>query len=569
MSRQIHKAHGNSYPKRDRLLRFQKGCWWLRWLFPLTGLLALIWFLVRVVPKPSRATYPCQRVAAPLACSFITWLVGIVTSVLAYRKAKCLIRQSRYLMGGACAVVAVMAIWWSLGITGKGALADFTPPEGANNPIGIAQGIHPGRVVWVHEPNATSWDGSSYYWWDNTNTDQTVVDSMTSEAIQALTAEPNDSMSWDALFRHFNQQKGKGNNGYQAGEQIVIKINMNNSGSGNKIDAAPQMVRGLLRQLVYQAGVGQSAITVYDAQRDIGAPVYNCCHPEFPEVGYNANIGWVSDAITYSAEPIGSDARRLPQCVLDAEYMINMSILKRHDAYAAVTLCGKNHFGTIGSPSALHTYIRCWERGMGSYDPLVDIMGNENIGGKTILYIIDGLYGGHYWGATPMKWLSVPFSNDWPSSIFVSQDPVAIDSVGMDFLRAEWVLRDNADNYLHEAAQANSPPSGVFYDPEGDGSRLDSLGVHEHWNNATKKQYSRNLRTAEGVELVKAPIILGDINGGGVDFEDVAFIAEHWLEEGCNSGNGFCSGADLDRKGTVNFIDYALCAKDWGKGIAP
>jgi len=35
----------------------------------------------------------------------------------------------------------------------------------------------------------------------------------------------------------------------------------------------------------------------------------------------------------------------------------------------------------------------------------------------------------------------------------------------------------NLENYLHEAALANEPPSGTFYDLEGDGTRLPSLGV--------------------------------------------------------------------------------------------
>jgi len=182
--------------------------------------------------------------------------------------------------------------------------------------------------------------------------------------------------------------------------------------------------------------------------------------------------------------------------------MVNMPILKRHDLNAAVTLCAKNHFGTIGNPSALHTYIRSWNWPMGSYDPLVDIIGHRDIGGKTVLYIIDGLYAGDRYDATPRKWRSAPFNNDWPSSIFVSQDGVALDSVGMDFLHEEWLLRNNADNYLHEAAQADNPPSGTFYDPERDGTRLASLGVHEHWNDPVDKQYSRNLGTGEGIELV-------------------------------------------------------------------
>jgi hypothetical protein len=84
---------------------------------------------------------------------------------------------------------------------------------------------------------------------------------------------------------------------------------------------------------------------------------------------------------------------------------------------------------------------------------------------------------------------------------------VAIDSVGLDFLRAEpqaiFAQRvENIDNYLHEAALADAPPSGIVYDPEADGVPLESLGVHEHWNNPADKQYSRNLGTGDGIELV-------------------------------------------------------------------
>jgi hypothetical protein len=48
---------------------------------------------------------------------------------------------------------------------------------------------------------------------------------------------------------------------------------------------------------------------------------------------------------------------------------------------------------------------------------------------------------------------------------------------------------------------ANDPPSKTVYDPERDGIRCRSLGVHEHWNNGTDKKYSRNLGKANGIEL--------------------------------------------------------------------
>jgi hypothetical protein len=138
---------------------------------------------------------------------------------------------------------------------------------------------------------------------------------------------------------------------------------------------------------------------------------------------------------------------------------------------------------------------------MDTYNSIVDLMGSQHLNGKTVLYIMDGLYAGDRHDAEPKRWKMEPFNDHWPSSIFASQDPVAIDSVGLDFIAEEWALIANADNYLHEAALAHNPPSGTQYAPNG--VRLASLGVHEHWNNAVDKLYSRNLGTGEGIELVK------------------------------------------------------------------
>ena len=54
------------------------------------------------------------------------------------------------------------------------------------------------------------------------------------------------------------------------------------------------------------------------------------------------------------------------------------------------------------------------------------------------------------------------------------------------------------------SALADAAPSGTVYDPERDGTRLSSLGVHEHWNSAVDKKYSRNLGIDKGIELVAA-----------------------------------------------------------------
>jgi hypothetical protein len=187
--------------------------------------------------------------------------------------------------------------------------------------------------------------------------------------------------------------------------------------------------------------------------------------------------------------------------------MINLALLRAH-SLAGVTLIGKNHFGSIQfpndggwSPRVLHSSV---DRTlpMGSYNALVDLMGHRHLGGKTMLYMLDGLYSAEHQGGSVFQWAS--FGDHWPSSLLMSQDPVALDSVGLDILRSEpraTQVCGNPDNYLHEAALAAKPPSGTVYNPDGRGA-LASLGVHEHWNNAAERRYSRNLGMKQGIELI-------------------------------------------------------------------
>jgi uncharacterized protein (DUF362 family) len=496
-------------------------------LLPITGLLALVWFLVRVLPKPSRATYPCQRMAAPLAGGFVVWLIALAGSTIAYRRARYLLDRSRYVLAAICAVAGVAILWGAIGVTENNpAAAAFAPSEPVNSPMGVAQGIHPGRVVWVHDADATSWDGSTGNWWDDKNTDSKIVEAMVSSTLKSLTGQSSDSQAWDALFRHFNQSHGFGDAGYSKPEKIVIKINMNQD-RGRELKPgtaipSPQVVYSVVRQLIKAAGVPGSAITVYDATRYISDPIYNKIKndpdPDLQAVAFVVAPTSVKDgrigAAHDTANPLKTVAGTvyLPTCLTEAKYLINLALMRAH-TLCGITLCAKNHFGTTyfekdgWTPSPLHD-SSSRKNPMGSYNCLVDLNGHKHTGGKTLLYMIDGLYAAKNQTATVIRFAS--FGNDWFSSILASQDMIAIDSVGLDFLRHEQTVNPvmvdvtgNPDNYLHEAAQANKPPSGTAYDPEGDGTTLTSMGVHEHWNNPKDRQYSRNLGTGNGIELVQ------------------------------------------------------------------
>ncbi|HIJ71738.1 MAG TPA: DUF362 domain-containing protein [Planctomycetes bacterium] len=590
-----------------------------RWLLPVTGFLALVWFIVRVLPKPSRATYPCQRLAGSLASGFMVWLTGLSFWSFLVANARKLWRKSRYLVAGMCfgASVCVFTIWWSPGMTGERVTAGtFTPSEPPNCPIGTPKGIYPGRVVWVHDPNATSWDGSTGYWSDDNNIDQDVVNEMFSKAICWLTGQDDDPNAWDAIFRHFNEKRGKGLIGYQGGEKVAVKVNMvnchNHGNPGNASYNSPQLIYALLCQLVNKVGMEPSDITVYDASSFIPGPIYDRCSVgDLMGVRFVDNLGGDGrikaerepNSVVCHADP-NVPPRWLPRCVAEAAYIVNLAHLKGH-YLTGVTLCAKNHFGSTWVQAdsqyagwmgregfwpgrLIHNHINAYDttqpeslssfkvpaRPMGSYNPLVELMGHKDVGDKTVLFMIDALYAAKHQSAAiseSPKWISPPFDNDWTSSVFASQDGVAIDSVGLDFLRCEptveYVADDSnystADDYLHEAAQADNPASGRFYDPEGDGIRMASLGVHEHWNNALDKQYSRNLGVQDGIELIseKPEYLPGDLNLNGiVDDEDLSIFCSQWLKLG--------SGVPADIApepvdGIVNCLDFAKFAQSW------
>jgi hypothetical protein len=402
-------------------------------------------------------------------------------------------------------------------------------------PVGEGQGIHLGRVVWVHDPKAAVWPGlGNGHWWEPAHTNQEEVDRMVSRALRELTGEAADAVAWDKLFRHFNRTHGRGDAGYRPGEKVAIKVNlvglirsMNTVSPDtlalvrdrNYMNTSPQVMRALLRQLVAVAGVRETDIFLGDTLAVFANEYYDLLHGEFPNVRYVDCLGKLGrvqakpSAVPFywSCRPEGMKQDYLPDFIADAAYLVNLANLKAH-AGAGITLCAKNHYGSLvrypGERGYYDMHRGAFRKEPNSYRPLVDLMAHAHFGGKTVLYMIDGLYPGtHEKDAAPRRWKSAPFNGHWASSLLASQDPVAIDSVGFDFLWTEWgdyPRMSGVDDYLNEAAQAERPPSGTFYDPDHAASvtRPPSLGVHEHWNSAEEKKYSRNLGLGKGIELV-------------------------------------------------------------------
>ncbi len=99
MNTRIKKCFFKTCPKSGRIVGINKKNVVLKICFPLFGLAALIWFLIRVVPKPSRIEYPCQQIAAPIALSFVTFVSSTLVGVGAWKRFKALWHSRRFSMG--------------------------------------------------------------------------------------------------------------------------------------------------------------------------------------------------------------------------------------------------------------------------------------------------------------------------------------------------------------------------------------------------------------------------------------------------------------------------------------
>ena len=562
--------------------KFQRAITYLRTrrfnpkiIFLVTGLLATIWFLIRVIPKPSRAAYPCMQATAPFMSSFVIYLLSLGGSVMAFKSIPKYYNRSKYL-----SAFSFLFIAFALFLVANSTFTSFSSASNLNisenyftpnQPIGEAQGIFPGRVVWMWNADATNENCSNTSnnngiidpeddaWFMEKNNELDVIDSMLFHSLNILSDATDNTQAWDLIFKYFNNKHGNGEIGYQTGEKLLLKINATSAYGGlerenyyadlsrnddieiNKFAAEtnPYLVLSLISQLVNKAMVPQDMIYVGDPARNIYKEVYELWFSTFPDVNYLGNnilhpeleiesLGRLPVVITEEDKFFYSDnGSAMPDALTDKlftifdeiDYLINIPTMKAH-ATAGITLAAKNHFGSFPRTWAMHLHPGLMENnddptrlGYGLYRIQTDIMMHNLLSGKNLLMLVDGLYPGEDALGVPYKWSSIPFENDWCSSIFVSLDPVAIESVCHDFLRTEYNGEEVAerrpnwhgvDDYMHQAADSSLWANNIIYDPDADGVLIASLGVHEHWNDSLNKEYTRNLEIGEGIELLKA-----------------------------------------------------------------
>ncbi len=372
------------------------------------------------------------------------------------------ISRRNFLWSSIAAVGALMMVKY--GLSDRTARANMKKPS-LSEPTGTAN-----RVVSIHSEHATSWDSKAYPYVDYTN--QQKVTDMLGTALITLTGKEKQPEAWQSLFST-----------YKKGDLVVIKPNFNDLYMGfNGIVTTPVVLNAILYGLVEVLKVPTSDIIIYDCTRQIGDELrsrisypVNYVEPYgsnfFRKVWYHTignpymandldnEITMSSDVRDKAGNPVKC---YLPKVITEAAHIINVPVLKSHQ-YVSNSGALKNHYGTVRfsdhhtGPEYIHPPI--------IHDSIVDINAHEHIKHKTRLVVMDGLFGRlHKKDGGPVTWNT--FGNSHPSTLLVSQDPVALDTVAMNIIKRELDARDDfvmPHDYLHKASDRGL---GIHEDPE-------------------------------------------------------------------------------------------------------
>ena len=210
------------------------------------GIGTSLWFILRVIPKPQRAGYPCMKAAAPIMSGFVLYLISLGGSAILFRKALIKFKKAKYWSAASAISLSlillavfylndvktiyanVLDVNWERGVL----------PDAPNTPMGTPWGIFPGRVAWARNPAATNEKCTNkitdaYFMPKNNN--QVSINSLANKAICNIGGKSTVKDSWDAIFKSFNERKSGTAKAYTVGEKIFIKVNNGQAGWAIKI----------------------------------------------------------------------------------------------------------------------------------------------------------------------------------------------------------------------------------------------------------------------------------------------------------------------------------------------
>ena len=501
---------------------------------------SLFWLLLRSGTKPSRIIYPCQQTAKNNLIIFGFPAFGVL--IARYRK--CPRFRQKIFRFSFLSFIGLFLIPLGIGFYHR----YRTVPKSITALV-YGQSIPP-NVVWVRHNSATV---SSY---NVSAGSQVVVDQMFEEGLKALAERSSVGEAWSALLPCGQSCQGK---------KITIKVNFNNN---FVYDGWPmtctqggcpivQTCLALTRQLVNRAGFRPEDVWFYDSSRTIASYLTTAISAEFPQVRFNpyAKAGSSQVVSGISQATYGRE-------LVEADYLINMPLLRNH-GMSGVTLSFKNH---VGSVACNNGGFECQRGYHGTFytnsavNPLVQLNAHSLIRDKTVLIVADALF------ATLDGGPDGP-PNLRSNSIFLSRDPVAADSVMIDFLQSQNANISHSGDcriYLRVAGQNSL---GNFSTSCGQGSSCSFTYPNINLIRCPEavcpslSPTPTEVPTPTSLPTPTAVLIPGDLDGDGdVDIFDYNLLVQNF---GRTNQPGVVG--DLDGDGDVDIFDYNLLVGNFGR----
>jgi len=275
-------------------------------------------------------------------------------------------------------------------------------------PLLGGDGFDPSTVVQCYDAGATT----------GSDINEPVVQVMMDESIKALTGENSVGAAWKSVFPDITTDS-----------VIGIKVNCINRYLATHPKFVNTIVEGLAEMSIGGSNFKKNNIIIWDRTNyeltSSGYTIYDGNDPDTVRCfGTNhSGIGYDSSNPLNVAGVTSNPSKIISQM---CEFIINAAVLKTH-SQGVVTLCLKNHYGSIHNPGSLSHSSHCTPSVPALNAQIRDVLSPTD---KQKLFIIDGLFGLYSGGPGGQP-------NFNPKLLVMSKDTVACDAQGQNVINEE------------------------------------------------------------------------------------------------------------------------------------
>ena len=312
----------------------------------------------------------------------------------------------------------------------------------------------PGRIILMHDDHLS--DGSII--------DMDRAEFAVHQGVKALTGCEGAGEAFQALLP-----------GVTSSSKIAIKVNVL-ANTDTRWETARGVVSGL--SLMLDGTYDVSNVTVYD-NNSLTAHGY-----ETSRFTFNGNSAKLMNTANCNSGIFPIPGHELSSWVEEADYLINIPVIKDHYGTNQITSSFKNHYGSVNPPSLCNRV-----------QDMLTINSNDEIKHKTTLILMDAIFGMWNGGpfGFPQVWSTFP-EESTPNSYFFSTDPVTIAYWVRDCINNE---RTSQGYSAHSATFIEDAAEDPYYLGIADPLEMDTVRLYQDRIDLTVLDFPSSVRRGE------------------------------------------------------------------------